>query len=374
MRITGLGILLLMSALAPPLRAETRLRAEIDQLRERIERLQGGSIDRYGEPDSVRAIDRFWELAQAWTREYLDAHPQASAREIEADLAALAKEGDLQPSAVRLSGDAVVVAIDWSFHGTVFILSRPPSRPFAVAWDIRTAAAKSPPDSALADWSRTVPGVHGGPLGGRVLALPPARSGRPRFLTDAIEHAGLGLDVPAQIGVWEWTGTTAVPEFIGAYSTTGSPSAKLQGNRLLVSTREHTRMFYTCGSCEDPQGTWTLRLTPTGVIDLGHTFDEPLQKFVDDLITRVDSQQDASALASPAARSRLAKALAEVRADGPRDDGTLSLGMLDGWKVRKRGSHQIIDLQTDWAHLVLTVGQRAGKPYVVEVEAPDDTP
>ena len=34
MRITGLGILLLMSALlAPPLRAEMRSRAEIDQLR-----------------------------------------------------------------------------------------------------------------------------------------------------------------------------------------------------------------------------------------------------------------------------------------------------------------------------------------------------
>jgi hypothetical protein len=372
MMTVGPGLLLLASfLLAPPLQAEARSRAEIDQARAEIERCGGGPIDRYGEPGCVRALDRFWESAQAWTIGYLNAHPQASAHEVEADLAALAEKDDLVPSAVRLDGDAVVVAIDWSSHGTVFILSRISSRPFAVAWDIRAVAAKSPPGSALAGWSRTVPGVHGGPLGGRVLALPPARSGRPRFLTDAIEHAGLGLDVPAQIGVWEWTGTTAVPEFLGAYATTGSPGAQLQGDRLAVRTREHTRMFYTCGSCEEPQGIWNLRITPDGAIDLGHTFDDPLQKFIDDLLTRVERHRDASALASPAARSRLAKALAEVRAEEKPDDGTVSLGMLMGWKVQNQAKRRIVDLQTDWAHLVFTIEKRAGKPYVIAVEDVD---
>ena len=48
--------------------------------------------------------------------------------------------------------------------------------------------------------------------------------------------------------------------------------------------------------------------------------------------------------------------------------------MLDDWKVRKRGNHQIVDLQTDWTRLVLTLEQRGGKPYVVKVEMPDDAP
>jgi hypothetical protein len=236
-----------------------------------------------------------------------------------------------------------------------------------VAWDLHAVAEKSPPDSALAGWAATVPGVHGGPLGGRVLALPPARSGRPRFLTNAIEHAGMGLEVPGQIGVWEWTGSEAVPEFLHGYTTTGG-LAKLQGNRILISTKESPRMFFTCGSCEDPTGTWTLRVTPDGVTDLGHSFADPLMPFVDDLLDRVAHHRDAQALASRSARERLAKVLAELQEE--EKQGYLrGLGMLMGWKVRGRGNHRTVELETDWAHLILTVEQRAGKPYVTSVRS-----
>ena len=235
--------------------------------------------------------------------------------------------GDLWPSAVRLTGDAVAVAIDWDFHGDVFIVSRTAPRPFAVAWDVRTLAAKSPPDSELAAWAATVPGIHAGPLGGRLLALPPARSGRPRFLIDAIEHAGMGLEVPGQISVWEWTGSEAVPEFIQGYLTTGGPHAKLQGDRLIVPTKEITKVVYTCGSCDDPQGTWTLRVTPDGLTNLGHAFADPLLQFVDDLLDRVARHQDASSLASPRAQAHLAEIIAENREEGEED---LRLGMIMG--------------------------------------------
>ncbi|MFL6237691.1 MAG: hypothetical protein ACJ76N_31535 [Thermoanaerobaculia bacterium] len=361
--------LLAAALLAPPVRADRNaLRAEIDRTRAEIGRSTEGLFHNYGNPETVRALGRFWALIQAWTGEYLDAHPRASAREIEADLAALASQGDLRPSAVRLTGDAAVIAIDWGFHGTVFVLSRTPPQPYKVAWDLRAVAEKSPPDSALAAWAATVPGVHGGPLGGSVLALPPARSGRPRFLTDAIEHAGMGLSVPGQIGVWEWTGKKAVPEFLQGYSTTGG-LAKLQGDRVLIPTKEITRMFYTCGSCEDPEGTWTLRVTPDGLTDLGHSFADPLMPFIDDLLDRVAHHRDATALASRSASARLAKILAELREEEkPEDD--LGLGMLMGWKVRGHGNHRTVDLETDWGHLLFTVGRRAGKPYVTAVEEP----
>jgi hypothetical protein len=317
--------------LSLPLRAaaqpdRTALLAEIGQTRSEIDGFEAGSFDRYEEPEAVRAISCLWTLTERWTSEYLDAHPQASAHEIEADLAPVAKAGDLLPSVVRLTGDAVVISLERGFQGTVFVLSRIPSQPFAVSWDIQTQAAKSPLDVDLASWLDTVPGVHAGPLGGRVLALPPHRSGRPRFLIDAYEHAGMGLDVPGQISVWEWTGIDAVPELIQAYFTTGGAGAKLQGDRVRIRTKESTLRIYTCGSCDDPQGTWTLRVTPDRVVDLGHTFDDPLVKLVDTLLDRVIRRQDTSALASRAARAQLAKILESERHESP-EGGDLLLGM-----------------------------------------------
>jgi hypothetical protein len=242
-----------------------------------------------------------------------------------------------------------------------------------VTWDIRTPARQGSSQTELAAWAGIVPGIHGGPLGGRVLALPPTRSGRPRFLIEAIEHALMGLEVPGQISVWEWTGSEAVPEFIRGYVTTGMSGAKLRGDRIRIPTKESTRMFYTCGSCDEPQGAWTLRITPEGVTDLGHTFNEPLLKLADDLLDRVARHQDASSLASIAARASLAKILADAR-DQEEPEDNLGLGMLTDWKVHGRGDHRLLDLQTDRVHLLLTIRQRFGKDYVTaaaEISATD---
>ena len=285
-RRLSLCVLLALGLLPTPVLAtgtpdRHALLAEAVQTRAEIDRYEAGSFERYGEPEAVRAIGCLWTLTQRWTSEYLNAYPQASAREILADLAPLAKAGEMEPSVVRLSGDAVVVSLDSSFQGTVFAVSRIPSHPFAVTWDIRTQPAIAWPDASLMPWVDTIPGVHGGPLGGRVLALPPQRSGRPRFLIEAFEHAGMGLEVPGQISVWEWTGSEAVPELIQDYLTTGGLNARLQGDRLRVRTKENLQRIYTCGSCDDPKGTWTLRITSDGVVDLGHTFDDPLVQFVE---------------------------------------------------------------------------------------------
>jgi hypothetical protein len=348
------------------------LLAEAVQTREEIDRYEADSFERYGEPEAVRAIGCLWTLAQRWTSMYLNAHPKASAREVLADLAPLAKAGDLEPSVVRLSGDAVVVSLDRSFQGTVFIVSRTPPHPFAATWDIRTQPAIDWPDASMMPWVDTIPGVHGGPLGGHVLALPPHRSGRPRFLIEAFEHAGMGLEVPGQLSVWEWTGSEAVPELVQGYRTTGGPNGKLQGDRLRVRTKEILQRVYTCGSCDDPQGTWTLRVTPDDVVDLGHSFDEPLLQFVDDLLDRVVRRQDVSALASRSARERLVKIVDAERADERRMGfewyDSPRFGMIMSWKVRSHANRRVIDLETDNNHFLFTIARRAGKPYVTAVK------
>ncbi len=351
------------------------LLAEVERTRAEIDRYGTESPLDNGEPEAVRAIGCLWTLTQTWTAAYLNAHPEASAREILADLAPLAKAGDLSPSVVRLKGDAVVVALDRSFQGTVFVVSRTPPQPFAVTWDIRGQAAKNWLDDDLMPWIDTVPGVHAGPLGGRALALLPTGSGRPRFLIEAFEHAGMGLEVPGQLSVWEWIGSEAVPEFVQGYLTTGGLSARLQGDRLRVRTKEALQRIYTCGSCDDPQGTWTLRITPDGVVDLGHTFDDPLVQFVDDLLDRVVRRQDVSALASRSARAQLAKIVDAERADERRMGfewyDSPRFGMIMSWKVRvdsKRANRRVIDLETDSAHFLFTLAKRRGKPYVTAVK------
>jgi hypothetical protein len=148
----------------------------------------------------------------------------------------------------------------------------------------------------------------------------------------------------------------------------------LRAGRLRVRTKEILQRIYTCGSCDDPQGTWTLRVTPDGVADLGHTFDDPLVKFVDDLLDRVVRRQDASALASRSARTQLAKIVDAERAD-EKEQGfewydSPRFGMIMSWKIRvpaKRANRRVIDLETDSAHFLFTLAKRHGKPYVTAI-------
>jgi hypothetical protein len=299
---------------------------------------EDGPVDRYERPQYRQARERLWTLVERWTLGYLDAHPDADAGAITADLATLAgKQEWFTPSAVRLAGkrsgnhSAVVVSLEAGFSGgTFFIVAPTPARRFAVAWSIRPVAEMNYAfGNELGAWAFLVPAVHDGPLGGRVLPLPPTRTGRPRFLIDAITHAGMGMEVPAQLSVWEWTGNQAVQELIKSYRTTYDVhSIKRAGDLLRVGTKEEANWFYSCGSCDEPKGIWTLRVIPDGVRDLGHTFEEPL----------------------------------------------LKAAMLGSWRISPAGSRRALDLDTDDWHLVLTFEKRAGTDYATAVAFPDSPP
>ena len=86
-------------------------------------------------------------------------------------------------------------------------------------------------------------------------------------------------------------------------------------------------------------------------------------------------RQDTSAVASPRARAKLEEVIAPLveeyvklanGLEAPRVD-ELQLGMIMNWKVATHGKQRRIDLETDRIHVIFTVAQRAGKPYVVAV-------
>jgi hypothetical protein len=366
-------------------RDRVRLRVDFDRTQAELDSYANCCFERYRSRDYKQALARSWALVERWTTGFLDVHPRAAGAEVAADLATLAaKRKAFTPSAVRLAGregdvSAVVVSIEGEPAGTFFVVARDAAGRFAVAWSIRPVAEKNAAaGNELGEWAWTTPAGHGGPLGGRVSPLPPARSGRARFLTQAIAHAGFGLDVPQQIGVWEWTGSEAVPELLEDYPTTDYRlDLALAGDLLRIPTKENTRIFYSCGSCDDPVGTWTLRVTPDGVTDLGHTFKEPLLKSADDLVDRLARGQDASSLAAPAVIARLEDLIAELREDTQprREKGAAAgadpeeglRGMMD-WQVRTSSGHRILDISNESMHLLLTFEKRGGADYAVAVK------
>ena len=272
----GAAVLLASVLLSSPLAAVETLQSELAQTKAQLVRCDDGSLTpQEDEEGCTRAVDRLWELMRQSVVGFLSAHPKASAREVQAHLATRVEADDQRPSAVRLTGDAVVVAITWGFYGDVFLVSRAPGEPFAVTWDLRALAEKGPPDGELTLWSYAEPGIHSGPLGGQVRAAAHPRRAPPVPGRRLPARCKMGLEVPGQISVWEWSGREATPELIKTFVTTGGSRARLRGDRVLIFTKEMLETLYTCGSwVEDPQGIWTLRITPDGVTDLGHALDQ----------------------------------------------------------------------------------------------------
>ena len=367
------------------------LLAELDEVLAVVDHGDLGPFSENERPEYKRALARLWAVVEHWTVEFLATYPAASARAIEADLAMLAARGlELTPSAARPAGSErpiAVVAVEAGFlGGTFFVVAPAQARRAAATWSIGPLAeANFARHNDLGAWAFTVPGYHDGPLGGRVLALPPTRSGRPRFLIDAITHPGMGQDRPAQVGVWEWTGRQAVPELVETYQTTyGAWHVRLEGDLLRIATKEPLEVLFTCGSCgtsDEPKGTWTLRLTPDGVSDLGHVFAEPALKVADDLLARIARGDDASALAAPDVISQLEEWVAEIREarqeerdqrekEPGNDDPYRSVRGMFSYEISGSGAQRVLDLATDEWRLSFTFEKRGGADYVTAVCIP----
>src|SRR5260370_636462 len=170
-------------------RDRVRLPVELDQTQAELDSYRKCCFERYESSEYRRTLARSWALVERWTTGFLDLHPRATGAEVAADLARLAaKRKAFTPSAVRLAGkggdaSAVVVSIEGDPAGTFFVAARTAAGRFAVAWSIRPVAEKNAAaGNELGEWAWTMPAAHAGPLGGRVSPLPPARSGRARFL------------------------------------------------------------------------------------------------------------------------------------------------------------------------------------------------
>lgn len=329
------------------------------------------------------APPRLWFLLGLWTAQELQDHPQAATpggvlsilQQLDTVLRGGLPDSDgwsLDPSVAPVSRDgraAFAVAVRWGRSGSFFVVGETVPLRYGLLWSVQDVAEEHfPLRDDVGRWAFRTPGVHDGPLGGSIRELPPSATGSPRFLVDAITHPMMGCDFPGEIGVWEWTGREAVPVFLGTYWTSCfALPLSMEANVVRIGTKEEMRTFFSCGSCPDPRGTWTLKITPEGVEDLGHELEVPELAVIDELFDRLLKGRDTADLAAPDVGAVLVDLL---------EPGETSLGMFEA-RAWSRGDERLLYFDSDETPpLTFTVVSRDGGPFVtaVHVRELDEAP
>jgi hypothetical protein len=263
------------------------------------------------DPRAPALLRQRWTLAAEALARLLDAGPAPARADVDAALARLDK--DLSGRLTRLDA-ASVLAVAWmGEQGDALILARTDGR-YAVAWradddaarhadfpqlrafDPANAAASCRASHAGAGW------VECGPVFPKAGVLPNGDGGVRRFYLDASYAQAAGSTGEAQLSLWRWDGRTATPFSLIPYAflLVSARALSVEGDVLTLPIKDAYASFSDCGSCVGRQRLWTLRLTPTGVRDLGKASAAPEVDVIDDLYDRALHHRPMAGLASPA--------------------------------------------------------------------------
>jgi hypothetical protein len=340
-------------------------------------------------------VKKGWELAGAWAAAYIEAQPDASTRELERIFVDFApkprgvksRHGDfleyseysLTGSAVRIAPSVYVVEASYAVDfgtGAFMVVARGQDGHFGALWSIKDLAEKHYPQrDEIGRWMHLVRrAYYNGPLNvASIVPLPRAANGHARFLVDAYQAADGGTAL-AQLSIWEWDGAFANPLLVECYEYAGDfHRLRFKGRTLRISTKEPLCTLFGCGMCQEPQGVWTVRVTPTGVEDLGHRFLQPELQWADELLSKINKGPDVTSLADgkvlDALNARIRRGQEEARNLTHQPDAAFFWGMLDGCRVLRRGQRGgAFVLVVDEGRLQFTYELREGRPYFTNVE------
>jgi hypothetical protein len=330
----------------------------------------GFAID--ASPEAFVLLDREWSLQAAWVTAYLEDHPSATAKQIEGSVSSLG--ADLQCTAILLAPGLYGIAIQKGEVGNVFVIAGNHKHPRVVwnAKDLKPGTTRN--SKLLAAWSaqaakgecrnqlKSEDWLNCGPLYGRFGSLPDDDKGRRRFFLDGSYAAAAGLSVGAQLSVWVLDGTEPRPEFVGAYSyyIDRAVGTRLEGDLLRIRVREQYRTFSTCCDDEGRPMDWSLKLTPTGVEDLGYSpVSSPLE-MVDEVFYRTAKGMPADDIAAPQV---VAQARALMRRM-PKKNGLPAMGVLMPPYPNFVGDAAEVCVDFEDHGLALSITQVNGKPYL----------
>ena len=369
----------------------------LDQLNEKD---ASGKLMELDDPRVPALVRKGWDLAGAWAAEWLETHPKPSTRDLKRIFdgfttepqAVKSKYGDFleygdyhfRGSAVRVGFSVYVAEASYGIDfqtATFMVLARNRDGRFQALWNIKDLAEKHYPQrDEIGRWMHLVRrAYYNGPLVvEKVLRACSAANGNPRFVVDACQAADGGTQL-AQLSIWEWDAAAANPLLVEVYYYAADFwGLRFDGKTLRISTKEELEVLDSCGMCTLPKGTWTVRITPRGVRNLGHRFFRPEIQWADKLLSRLTKQEDATNLANSKVLDAL-KALMHERPEAEggsaRPSGRMEFwfGLFEGVRIFSRGPRGSSLLTTDEAHLRFSYVMRNGRPYFTRVKV-DEVP
>jgi hypothetical protein len=341
--------------------------------------MDGFSID--DTPQAAMLLDQKWSLESAWVIEYLNTHPSAAVQQIESAIRIL----DIQGSVTALDNNLYGVSIQEGETGNVFLAASDGKR-FRVIWNAKDAALKSRgKDNFLRPWSaqaarkdcrknaKEEDWLSCGPLYGRFDRLPNGKMGKRRFYLNGTYAEYAGMNAAAQLSIWTWDGSEFRPQFDGTYTyyIDQPVGTRVDGEVLKIRVRAQYRTFHTCCDDEGRPMDWNLRLTPTGVEDLGKTPVVSELETIDELFYRIASLAPADEIASPEAQNQ-ARTLIRQQ-PGQQPNGLPDFGSLMTTTRKSEGNVTRFCFEADDSFL-FTIRRVGQKPYVVSLKQLDYCP
>jgi hypothetical protein len=395
-----------LSSAAEPVGTPTtdlrELRAEHQRVLDELN--SADSRGRHLELDDERVptlLKKGWDLAGTWAAAYLEAHPAPS----KSDLAHIFQGFAPEPRGVKsqygdfleypdypFTGDAVRIApsvyvVEARYFrdtvtGTFMVVARGQDGHFQALWNIKDLAEKHYAErDEIGRWVHLVRrAYYNGPLNvNNIFRIYPAANGHARFAVDAYQSADGGT-ILGQLSIWEWDGTEARPLLIKLHQYAADyANFHFDGKMFRIVTKEEEglRSFFSCGMCPEPRGVWTVRVTRTGVQDLGHRFLQPEYQWADELLSKVQDGEDISNLAekgvAEAVKARIEERKAKIDAESrdSSEDTHFFWGMLDRIRVLRRGPEGAFELDLDEAQFRFSYVRHNGKPYFRRVVVSD---
>lgn len=356
-----------------------------------------GDVD--GEPEWNRTtampatFKRVWPLVGEWAAAFLDRHPRASAAALVESYRQWAPTrscpenefGDwrwIRVAAVQLASGrdaAYAVEANQIFFGTFFVVARQKGGPFRVAWTVKDVARQGIEESEKVAWKQGIAGWEDGPLHGGITLLSRSAGGHPRFLVDA-DPLGIviaGCTKSIQLSVWDWDGSQAAPLLMKSYAHSicddepGRASPEWHGDTLVVPVKGRLATMSPTGGDVHPRAVGKIRVTATGVADLGEEWEEPDLRFVDDVLDRVLRQRDTANVIDPSVADALYRRLSPRAHSLPDSShigmfGKFSVQQADAGRIATMGGGGSGDVSVD-----VTLVERDGHPFVTAASVRD---
>lgn len=324
------------------------------QLEQHIE--TGGFLD--DDPASPGLLAKQWDLAAQWAAAAIDGRGAASVDAVKA--AMLTLDPKAKPEVMALDARSFLIAAPGAF-GNFFILAQRHGR-YRLAWS--TAEQQSSHGKTakiLAAWQaqNARASAFGTPTGGPIQAqmghLPTDVYGRARFYLEGTYAVPMGNLVPAQVSIWAWDGSHAIPLFVDRYRVDiGQDTAiTLAGDQLMIRHQQDFQVILPPCDCEVRPFEHIVRVGRTGIEDLGeHSLTPELDAvdtFYDRLLHRRSIGDAASAVAIEAGR----RIVRNVRQNLPADTtpNATNLGMLQGWHMDAQRGVLCLDTEATGPYL-----------------------